>query len=113
MKQERQKTGIWGILLMLICAVCLATGQFIWKSCDEIFPLVIGFGVYGLGALAMLCAYQFGSVSTLQPINSVSYLIAAILGNIYFHEMISTGRMMGIIIIIAGVILLTLEERIA
>ena len=95
---------------MLICAVCLCMGQFIWKYYDGILPLIAGFGIYGLGALSMLCAYRFGSISVLQPINSVSYVIAAVLGNIFFNEAITVGRVAGIAAIIAGVFLLARGE---
>lgn len=107
---REQRTGMPGVLLMLLCAVCLCVGQFIWKCYSGVIPIIIGFGIYGLGALAMLCAYRFGNVSALQPINSVSYVLAAILGNVFFHEAISIGKAAGIVIIIVGVILLAQEE---
>jgi len=95
---------------MLVCAVCLCTGQFIWKYFEGLLPLVVGFGIYGLGALAMLCAYRFGSLSVLQPINSVSYVIATVLGNIFFHEAITAGKVAGIAAIMLGVFLLAKGE---
>lgn len=110
MNGERKKTGGIGIFLMLVCAVCLYTGQFIWKLYDGLLPLIIGFGIYGLGALAMLCAYRFGSLSVLQPINSVSYVIAAILGNIFFDESITAGKLVGIMAIMLGVFFLAKGE---
>lgn len=106
METEKRKTSGLGILLMLICAVCLCTGQFIWKSCEGLPPLVIGFGIYGLGALSMLCAYRFGSLSVLQPINSVSYVIAVVLGNIFFDEAITPRKILGIALIMIGVVFL-------
>lgn len=99
-----------GIVLMLICAVCLCGGQFIWKYYDGILSLIIGFGIYGLGALSMLCAYRFGSISVLQPINSVSYVIAAVLGNVFWGEAITMGKAAGIAAIMAGVFLLARGE---
>lgn len=110
MREEKKKTGSIGVLLMLACAICLCTGQFIWKLYDGLLPLVIGFGIYGLGALAMLCAYRFGSLSVLQPINSVSYVIAAILGSIFFNEAITVGKVAGIASIMLGVFLLARGE---
>lgn len=83
MEKKVQHISNIGIILMLFCAVCLCAGQFVWKSFDGLFPLIVGFGIYGIGAIAMLCAYHFGSLSVLQPINSVSYAIAAVLGNIF------------------------------
>lgn len=99
-----------GVLLMMICAVCLCTGQFIWKNYDGFLPLVAGFGIYGLGALAMLCAYRFGSLSILQPLNSVSYVIAAVLGAVFFDEVITAGKVIGIASIMLGVFFLSRGE---
>lgn len=110
MKEVEKKTGGIGILLMLLCAICLCSGQFIWKCYEGFLPLIIGFGIYGMGALLMLCAYRFGSLSTLQPINSVSYVIAAVLGNIFFNEVITLGKVAGIVAIMAGVVLLARDE---
>lgn len=110
MEKKEKRTGWIGILLMLVCAVCLCTGQFIWKYFEGLIPLIIGFGIYGLGALAMLCAYRFGSLSVLQPINSVSYVIAAVLGNIFFHEAITAGKVAGIAAIMLGVFFLARGE---
>lgn len=92
LEKKEKRTGWIGIILMLICAGCLCTGQFIWKYYEGFLSLIIGFGIYGLGALAMLCAYRFGSLSVLQPINSVSYVIAAGLGNIFLMKSLRSGR---------------------
>lgn len=107
---EKKKTSGLGILLMLVCAICLSMGQFIWKRYDGLLPLIIGFGIYGLGALAMLCAYRFGSLSVLQPINSVSYVIAAVLGSVFFNEVITPGKVIGIAAIMLGVFFLARGE---
>lgn len=109
--KETQKTSGLGIGLMLVCAVCLCMGQFIWKRYDGLVPMAVGFVIYGLGALAMLIAYRFGSLSVLQPINSVSYIISAILGAAFFQEAITLGRLLGILIIMAGVAFLARGER--
>lgn len=95
---------------MLFCAVCVSISQFVWKRYNGFLPLIVGFGIYGLGALSMLCAYRFGSLSVLQPINSVSYVIAAILGSVFFQEAITAGRVVGIALIMAGVVLLARGE---
>ena len=95
---------------MLLCAGCVCISQFIWKCFDGFLPLIVGFGIYGIGALAMLCAYRFGSLSTLQPINSVSYVFAAILGNIFLHEKITIGKLAGIAMIMLGMLFLAKGE---
>lgn len=103
MKTKKQTLGV---ALMLICAACLCAGQFIWKCRTGIVPLILGFGIYGMGALAMLSAYRFGSLSTLQPINSVSYIISTVLGHFVFYETITLGKIIAIVFIIIGVVLL-------
>ena len=95
---------------MIFCAVCVSISQFIWNCSDGPLSLILGFGIYGLGALLMLCAYRFGSLSVLQPINSVSYVIAAILGSIFFQEAITAKKAIGIALIMAGVVLLARDE---
>ena len=105
--KETANTSRTGVLLMLVCSCCLCAGQFIWKIWGGMLSLLVGFAIYGVGALAMLSAYRFGNLSTLQPINSVSYVISAILGYITFQEPITAGKIVGIIAIIAGVILLS------
>lgn len=104
--EKIQRKEAIGVCLMLVCAVCLCTGQFIWKYYGNIFSVFIGFGIYGIGAVAMLCAYRFGSLSVLQPINSISYVIAAILGSIFFDEAITIGKVAGIAMIMVGVVFL-------
>lgn len=104
--EEKKRTEKAGVFLMLICACCLCAGQFIWKRWDGIFPLAAGFGIYGAGTLAMLAAYRFGDLSTLQPINSVSYVIAAVWGSIFFEEPITAGKAAGIAAIMLGVFFL-------
>jgi len=108
--EGKKRTEKIGIILMLICACCLCAGQFIWKCWDGILPLAVGFGIYGVGALAMLVAYRFGNLSTLQPINSVSYVISAILGYLAFDEAITMGKIAGIVVIVIGVVLLAKGE---
>lgn len=59
----------------------------------------------------MLCAYRFGSISMLQPINSISYVIAVVLGSVFFHEAITWEKLLGITAIIMGVVILTRGEK--
>lgn len=110
MERVKRKNGGLGVALMLVCAICLCTGQFIWKRYDGLLSLVIGFGIYGLGALAMLSAYRFGSLSVLQPVNSLSYVISAILGNMFFNEAITVSKASGIALIMLGVFFLAKGE---
>ena len=60
-----------GILLMLVSSICVYTGQLFWKlSSKELLFLLLGFVLYGIGAIVMLIAYKYGSLSVLQPMLS-------------------------------------------
>ncbi len=100
-----------GIALMLCCAVALCLGQFIWKYYDGVASIIVGFLVYGVGAMLMLTSFHFGRLSVLQPINSVSYVFAAVLGALFFGEALNGMRILGIAIIIVGIILLVGGEE--
>ena len=54
----------------------------------------------------MLIAYRFGSLSVLQPMLSLNYVISLILGVSILGEQITLARVMGVLIIIIGVILI-------
>lgn len=95
---------------MLACAFCLCMGQFIWKRSDSLLLIAVGFVIYGMGAIAMLAAYRFGSLSVLQPINSVSYIVSAVLGAIFFNEPLTILKLVGIALIMAGVVILARPE---
>lgn len=110
MKYEKSKTNVISIVLMIVCALCLCLGQFIWKLYGNALALACGFIIYGIGALSMLCAYRLGRVSILQPINSVSYIISAIIGAMFFNEIITWQRIIGIALVLIGVVILTREE---
>ncbi len=105
------KKNLKGILLMLLCALALTMGQFIWKlqtdsTQQKLFYIALGLAIYGFGALIMLTAYRFGSVSVLQPVNSVGYIYALVLGAVFFEETLSLAKLAGVVLIIVGVTLL-------
>lgn len=97
-----------GIVMMLCAAVFACVGQLLWKMSTEdgMLYMMIGFIFYGIGALLMLFAYRYGSVSVLQPMLSANYMLSAILGVLVLHETLSATKIIGIIIITVGVILI-------
>lgn len=97
-----------GILLMIFAAVFACVGQLLWKISTEngILYLLAGFVLYGFGALLMLTAYRFGSVSVLQPMLSTNYALSAVLGILVLNEKITVLKVLGIFIITTGVILI-------
>lgn len=97
-----------GILLMLCSSICVCVGQLLWKLSTEygVWWMLFGFGFYGVGALIMLIAYRFGSLSVLQPMLSMNYVLSIILGAVVLKENVTILKVIGVLIIIAGVILI-------
>ncbi|MGG7171769.1 EamA family transporter [Clostridium neonatale] len=97
-----------GILLMILSSICVCIGQLLWKlsSTEGIIFLIIGFGFYGFGALIMIIAYKFGSLSILQPMLSLNYVLSIILAKSVLNESITLLKVVGILIIMLGVILI-------
>lgn len=96
-----------GILLMLVSSICVCTGQLFWKlSSKELLFLLLGFVLYGIGAIVMLIAYKFGSLSVLQPMLSFNYIFTVILAHFVLHEEIGVQTYIGIAIVFAGTILI-------
>ncbi|MDE7310779.1 MAG: EamA family transporter [Eubacterium sp.] len=97
-----------GILFMIVAAVFACVGQLLWKLSvtNGMLYLLLGFGLYGLGALLMLIAYRYGSVSVLQPMLSTNYVLSAVLGFFVLKEAITPLKVAGIVIITSGVVLI-------
>lgn len=97
-----------GILLMLVSSICVCFGQLLWKmSATGGIPfLLIGFLLYGVGALVMIYAYRFGKVSVLQPMLSMNYVLSIILAATLLKESITIFKVIGILVIVSGVILI-------
>ena len=97
-----------GILLMLISSICVCVGQLLWKlSADHgIIIMLAGFCFYGVGALVMIIAYKFGKLSVLQPMLSLNYVLSIILAAVVLKEEITILKCIGVLVIIAGVIMI-------
>lgn len=93
---------------MLCSSICVCVGQLLWKLSTEygVWWMLFGFGFYGVGALIMLIAYRFGSLSVLQPMLSMNYVLSIILGAVVLKENVTILKVIGVLIIIAGVILI-------
>lgn len=97
-----------GILLMIVSSICVCVGQLLWKMSAEqgIIVMIAGFCFYGVGALVMLAAYRFGKLSVLQPMLSLNYVLSIILAAFILKEEVTALKCIGVLIIIAGVILI-------
>src|SRR5699024_5629376 len=101
MKESFQKNKK-GIFLMICSSICVCIGQLLWKLSNQygFLYLIVGFAFYGLGALIMLIAYHYGSLSVLQPILSINYILSLLLAAFVLDEIITWNKLIGIFIII-------------
>jgi undecaprenyl phosphate-alpha-L-ara4N flippase subunit ArnE len=102
------KTAVKGVALMLLSSLCVCVGQLFWKLSGGAMNLLLalGFVCYGAGALLMVTAYRYGSLSVLQPLLSMNYVFAAALGRVVLDESITAQKIAGIAIITASVVFL-------
>lgn len=110
---ESFKKNRTGILLMLVSSLFACTGQLFWKLSSyqslaeySLIILFIGFSLYGVGALFMLIAYRHGSLSVLQPILSMNYVLTIILSVTVLRETMTLLKVIGILVIMLGVVLI-------
>jgi undecaprenyl phosphate-alpha-L-ara4N flippase subunit ArnE len=97
-----------GIVLMIASSCCVCLGQLLWKLSvnGKLHYLCLGFLLYGAGFICMTTAYKYGSVSKLQPILSINYIFAVLLGFLVFGESITIYKVIGIVIIAISVTLI-------
>lgn len=97
-----------GIFIMIFSSLLTCTGQLIWKlsalqagETKYVF-YVLGFALYGFGALAMMIAFRFGELSVLHPMLSAGYIVSIFLAYFVLNEEITVKRIAGIFLIILG-----------
>lgn len=91
---------------MVASSVCVCLGQLFWKISNTygIIALLLGFALYGVGALVMIVAYKYGKLSVFQPMLSLNYVLSIVLAATILNEKVTLIKCVGILIIIAGVI---------
>ena len=94
-----------GILLMILSSLCVSFGQLLWKlaATGDSLLLIPGFALYGLGALIMIVADKFGSLSVLQPMLSMNYVLSIVLASAILNEQVSVLKVLGVFVIMIGV----------
>ncbi|WP_254052749.1 EamA family transporter [Bacillus sp. V59.32b] len=108
----------YGILFMVFSALFTATGQALWKLATKglfSWELYMGFFCYAVGAILMIIAFRYGSLSVLHPLLSLGYVFAIIIGIQFLNEDITRNKLMGNVCIVLGAILLGIsgsQERV-
>ncbi|WP_456277604.1 EamA family transporter [Bacillus sp. AK128] len=97
-----------GILFILCASISTAIGQLLWKLSSGLLniSLIGGFIFYFIGAVLMIIAFRFGSLSVLHPLLSTGYIFALFLGIWFLKETITLSQLIGIGLIVIGAILI-------
>lgn len=97
-----------GIALIITSAIMTCSGQLCWKlgavyAEYTIGFYLLGFLLYGMGALLMVIAFRFGEMSVLHPMLSVGFVGSLFLGNLFLNENITIRKIEGILLILVGI----------
>ncbi len=108
------KKSIKGIKIMILASFFTSFGQLFWKLSKGIIGLeiIVGFILYGIGAILIVKAFKYGRFSLLHPMLSTSYIFAVFLGNFILNENISFFKIFGVLMIIMGVIFVGVGDKI-
>ena len=75
-------------------------------------PWVVGgLAIYAAGTALWIYAVSHRHISFLYPLTALTYVIVAVGGKFMFGELISTGRWLGIGVVVIGVAMLQLSDR--
>lgn len=105
-----------GIALIVTSAIMTCSGQLCWKLGAVYIEYTIGFYLlgflmYGMGALLMTIAFRFGEMSVLHPMLSVGFVGSLFLGSIFLNENITVRKFAGILLILVGICFLSRQEN--
>ena len=117
----QQKNTLKGVLLMLLSALLVCTGQLCWKLANTAggAPLVAGYSLVGaalactgflllgLSSFVMIVALRYGDLSVLHPVLRAGSVLSLGLGALVLHERITLTKALGVLVILAGLFLHT------
>lgn len=106
-RMSLQKNRI-GIILIIIASISTAFGQMFWKLSTGLVNLefIIGFFLYFLGAIIMIIAFRFGSLSVLHPLLSIGYIFALLISIFFLNEILQIHHFIGTLLIVVGAVLI-------
>jgi multidrug transporter EmrE-like cation transporter len=85
------------------------SGQVSWTAAAELLraaPLWIGLTFYGVSVILWLGALSRVPVSIAYPMLSIGYVINAVAALFLFGEALTSGKVIGILLVVAGVVVL-------
>lgn len=105
----------WAIVLVLISTFITSGGQIFlktganslsWDILEQLtnFPLLIGWGLYIIGAIMLVVALKYGDLSLLYPIYSLNFVWVSIMSPYFFEtDSMNTIKWIGVVVIVLGV----------
>ena len=102
------KTNLKGIIFVIFASICTTVGQLLWKFSNgiKIEFIVCGFIIYFLGAILIIIAFKYGSLSVIHPFMSIGYIFAMVLGKVFLNENLYFKQYFSIALIITGIMLI-------
>ena len=105
------------LVLVLFCALLGAFGQIFFKLASKDvsmnvmdwlknYKFFIGAILYALSAVLFVVALKYGDLSLLYPIIATSYIWVSLFSNVFLREEFPLFKWLGIILIIAGIIII-------
>jgi multidrug transporter EmrE-like cation transporter len=70
-------------------------------------PLMAGYTLYGFSTVLLVLALKDGELSLLYPVIALTYVWVTALSFLIFHDKVNAFKVAGIVIIVAGVVVLS------
>jgi undecaprenyl phosphate-alpha-L-ara4N flippase subunit ArnE len=116
------KTKPWAVMLVIICTLFTAFGQFFYKigmqrpmpnfySIATNYPLIVGLLLYAVASIFLIVALKHGDLSLLYPLVSLSFIWVSLLALFYFSEILPPANWIGITSIVIGIGFMGYGER--
>lgn len=111
------------IALVFLCTLFGAAAQILFKfganalvsgnplAMMQSVPLLAGCSLYGISTGLLVLALKDGELSILYPVISLTYIWVMFLSMAFFKESMNPYRLLGVLVIVAGVALLGRGSR--
>jgi drug/metabolite transporter (DMT)-like permease len=110
---KKMHARISALAVVAVCTLLTSIARVLWKFGSDRLPEVVtnwpmlgGFALYGIAAVAFLYLLKKGQVSILFPIFASSYIWVTLLSAYFFGEPLTSLKWAGIVVIFAGAIVL-------
>ncbi len=77
------------------------------------FTLIVALAIYAISAILWLLALMKADLSFAYPFLSLTYIAVLVGGAILFHDQITLLRVVGFVVIMAGLLVIALDERVS